>query len=318
MTRTALHLLIFAAASTAAAAEPSPMVERFLHAGDFANGFLELEKRIAVEPTDDQARFGLGVLQVVRGVERLGRSLHQYGVVSENADAPIVRLPVPKNPTPSMIDYTLFRRILDDFRSDVAEAEKTLAGVRDDKVALPLRLSAIRLDFDGDGQASDRFADLLTNRRQWNPEFLTKNPEFLVRFDRGDVAWLRAYCNLTCAIVDFQLAFDLKTTFDLNSAQLFAKPKNPFAGPTTERWRASREAMNVVAVAEPLRLSRFRNHLLQVCSLNRETWRFIGEEKDDDAEWLPNPDQTGVLGLPVRQEMIDAWLGMIEQFEGML
>src|SRR5262249_12535087 len=65
-------------------------------------------------------------------------------------------------------------------------------------------------------------------------------------------------------------------------------------------------------------LSRFRKHMLQVCALNRETWRFIRAETDDDHEWLPNPKQKGVLGLPVRDEMIDGWLAMIDELEQML
>ena len=68
----------------------------------------------------------------------------------------------------------------------------------------------------------------------------------------------------------------------------------------------------------PARLGRFRKHLIQVAALNGETWRHIRAETDDDHEWLPNPKQKGVLGLPVRDELIDAWLGMMAELEALL
>ncbi|SRR5229473_179930 len=73
-----------------------------------------------------------------------------------------------------------------------------------------------------------------------------------------------------------------------------------------------------VKVKEPARLGRFRKHLLRVAELNRETWKFIRAETDDDHEWLPNPKQKGVLGLPVRNEMIDSWLAMMGELEALL
>src|SRR5262249_193239 len=69
---------------------------------------------------------------------------------------------------------------------------------------------------------------------------------------------------------------------------------------------------------EPARLGQFRHHLLKVVDLNRETWKHILAETDDDHEWLPNPRQTGVLGLPVREGMIDAWLAMMAELEARL
>jgi hypothetical protein len=58
--------------------------------------------------------------------------------------------------------------------------------------------------------------------------------------------------------------------------------------------------------------------LLKVAELNRETWKHVRAETDDDHEWLPNPRQEGVLGLPVRNEMIDAWLAMMAELEALL
>jgi hypothetical protein len=60
------------------------------------------------------------------------------------------------------------------------------------------------------------------------------------------------------------------------------------------------------------------HHLEQMLAQSRESWKFILAETDDDHEWIPNPRQTGVLGVPVRQEMVDGWLEFIEEAEALL
>src|SRR4029079_229014 len=89
---------------------PPPLIEQYLHSGELAKGEQALEAALATNPRDDQIRFGLGMLKFVRGVERLGQSLYEYGVKSESTDIPFLRLPVPKNPEPAPITYTALRR----------------------------------------------------------------------------------------------------------------------------------------------------------------------------------------------------------------
>jgi HEAT repeat protein len=296
---------------------PRPLVEKYLHAGELAKGEQALEAALAVASGDDQLRFSLGVLQFIRGVERLGQSLYRYGVRPTNI--PFVRLPVPKNPAPAVIRYSAFRHMLDDFHRDLSEAEVTLAGVTDDRVKLPVRLAGIRLDLDGKGKPTDRFIDLMQTIMHQEFRFLETNPDFLVCFDRGDVAWLRAYCHLLMGMLDFYLAFDTEALFDLSADELFARPEKTWQGTEAEKRRELVEGLaSVIRVKEPVRLGRFREHLVKVAKLNRETWRYILAEKDDDHEWLPNPQQTGVLGLPVRREMIDGWLAAIAEVEALL
>jgi hypothetical protein len=302
------------------AAEPAlTLVEKYLHSGELAPGERALQRAMELLPKDDQLRFALGALQFVRAVERLGRSLHKYGVNSEISDIPILRLPVPNNPAPSPVTYTDFCAILDQFRGDLSVAEVTLRGVTDDRVKLPIRLARIRLDLRGDGNATDLFIDIMKKiMRQQKFDFLRENPDFLVCFDRGDVAWMRAYCHLIMGMIDFYLAFDTEKLFDLSARDLFANPKNAFKGNEDERRRILQESWKVMAVREPARLSSFRRHFIKVAELNRETWKHIRAETDDDHEWLPNPKQNGVLGLHVSDEMIDRWLAAVREVETLL
>ncbi len=304
-----LGIAILGLAATISAAEP-PLVEKYLHSGELAKGEQALEAALVAAPKDDQVRFGLGVLRFARGVERLGQSLHEYGSKADNPNLPFLRLPVPVNPDPAPISYHVFRRILDDLIRDLSAAEETLAGVTDDNVKLPLRLAAVRLDLTGAGKPTDSLIDIMKRLMRQQFDFLKDNPEFRVHFDRGDVAWFRAYCHLLCAMADFYLAFDLEGLFNQHGKDHFARLKKPLAEPDAN-------VLEVIAVKEPARLGRFRKHVLKVCELNHETWKFIRAEKDDDFEWLPNPKQKGVIGLPVRDEMITAWLGMIDELEAL-
>jgi hypothetical protein len=314
MSRSALVVLFAAALGSGVRAADTPLVEKYLHSGELAKGEQVLERAIDADPKDDQARFGLGVLRVVRSVERLGQSLYEYGVKSESTSVPFLRLPIPKNPDPVPISYPALRRMFERFVTDLDGAERTLAGVTDDKVKLTLRLADVTLDLDGDGKPTDKFIDLLKKLLGVQRfDFLAKNPAFQVTFDRGDVAWLRGYCHLLSAMLDFYLAFDLKLIFDMHGADHFAKPKND-PKPGDAFW----QLLTRIDVPEPARLGSFRKHMVKVCELNRETWRFVRAETDDDHEWLPHPKQKGVLGLPTRDDMIDGWLKAIDELDGLL
>ena len=50
----------------------------------------------------------------------------------------------------------------------------------------------------------------------------------------------------------------------------------------------------------------------------KELWKFVLAETDDDNEWIPNPKQTGVVGVKVTQEMVDAWLETLDEVEQVL
>lgn len=317
--RMLLTLMFLASACAGACTAPEPpLAEKYLHSGQLALGEQALEKALAANPNDGQAQFGLGVIRLVRGVERLGQALHEYGLKPENSGIPFLRLPLAKNPDPAPITYYAFRRVLDDFHRDLALAEATLKAVNDDQVKLPLRLAGVRLDLDGDGQATDKLMDVLKRIMPGQDfGFLGNNPEFLICFDRGDVAWMRAYCCLLMGMLDLYLAYDGEELFDLTAGDLFARPKKPFTGDAAERNRRFGKLLDTIVLKEPARLGRFRKRIVQVAQLNREAWRHIRAETDNDHEWLPNPKQVGVLGLPVRDEMIDGWLAMLAEAEAL-
>jgi hypothetical protein len=308
-------LALFTAALTAiparAAEPPPPLAEKYLHDGKFGDGETASLLALDANPNDDEARFGLGAIQFVRAVENLGRSLYEYGAVSDKSTQPFLRLPVPRNERSSTISYKALGRVLDTFAADLGRAEATLAGVKDDNVKLRLRLAKITLDFTGTGKQRTTLIDLLNKLNGGRFNFQKANPDFRVHFDRGDVAWLRAYCHLLSAMVEGYRAVDEEAGFEERMKDIFAKVEAP--AKTTDPDR-----INALKVVDAPRLRRMRLHLVAVCELNRETWEYIRKETDDDFEWLPNPKQTDQLGLPLTDERINGWLAMMEQWEGLL
>ena len=114
------------------------------------------------------------------------------------------------------------------------------------------------------------------------------------------------------------LSVDFQTEFEHNESGGFPKVLPKFAGSPEERKAILAESRTKLRIAEPARLGRVREHFLEVAKLNREAWRHIRAETDDDHEWLPNAKQASAIGLPVRDAMIDGWLETMDEFEKLL
>jgi len=311
-----------------------PLVEKYLHDGKLAEGEKALLDELGRNPKDDEARFGLGALQFVRSVERLGQSLYRFGLRSElgqNLPIPFLRLPIPTNPKPQTITYDDARLTLKHFIDDLTKAEATLAMVRDEQVKLPLRIGLIRLDLKGNGEAGERFI-ALANRIMGRPANAAGDEDILVVFDRGDVAWMRGYCHLLMALAEIGLAYDGQELFDCTAHLFFAKPKTPhkFLGALKQGsgiWDVGgMDIVDVIAlvhllrmpIKEKARMKTALTHLEKMLALGKESWRYILAETDDDHEWIPNPRQKGALNIRVTQEMVDRWLEFIDESEALL
>jgi hypothetical protein len=165
---------------------PPPLVEQYLASGELSQGVAALQVALEDNPADDQLRFELGLLQLVRGVERLGQSLYEYGSKSD-VNVPFLRLPVSENPTPSKVTHQQVRRTLDDFQRDLSIAEHTLSEIQNETVQLPIHLKNVRLDLDCDGERTDELVDVIQKITRQRLVLLETNPDFRICLDRGDV-----------------------------------------------------------------------------------------------------------------------------------
>ena len=310
---------------------PAPLVEKYLQEGKLQAGQEALLARLRTVKSDSQARFGLGVLQFLRGVERLVQDLYRYGL-SDFSDykraVPIFRLPLKTNPAPEVLSYSKARLIVQTFLANLTAAEATLSQINDADVKLPLHFGLIRLDLDGDGRADENESlwNLYSRLNGSGSLSEKKATEFLICFDRGDVHWLRGYCHLLMAMCEICLAHDTREMFECTAHLFFAKVETPckflsngkhlFAAHENVDFSDLVAFVHLIrwSVAEPERMEAALHHLEAMVAQSKEMWKWILLETDDDHEWIPNPRQTGVIpGVQVTDQMIGAWIDLMNQ-----
>jgi len=318
----------------AAAPAKTPDVDKLLQKGNLPAVETRLKQHLSDNPKDDNARFGLGAVQFLRGIERLVQSLHKYGLRSRARFVPFLRLPAPRNIEPEEIRYEHMRRIYEELQADLTKAEKTLAGIKRKDVTLPLHFGLIRMDLNGDGQAEDRetlwkiYANL-TRARNVNA---AQAKQFVIIFDRGDVHWLRGYCHLLLGLTDFILAHDWKDNFD-RTAQLFFKSVDSAYAYLRRSEEDSRRMFDSVDIAdaiafihlirfdvkEPKRMKSALLHLETMIAQSRLCWKHVEAETDDDNEWIPNAQQTGVIpGVRMTAARIKTWKEFLDEADAIL
>jgi hypothetical protein len=321
-----LGLMLAALLSPSAAPPgPGPLAARYLYAGDLLAGEKALVARLKEEPADDEARFGLGVIRFLRGVERAAASVHAHGPTKNASllftlfglrlDTSAIK-PVAK---PKRMTYAALRNIVQAFVEDVNGAEKTLAGVKDAKVKLPLFVGRIQVDITGRGERL-RAVSLLTGDQREAAKGL------LITFDRSDVCWLRGYCHLIAAIGEVFLSLDTEDIYTTVAHLLFADVDTPEVARLASGTSLVVPGVGVMPadifldlvnlpVSEPARLKKALAHLESAVAQAKEMWTHILAETDDDHEWVPNPRQRSVVPVRVSAEMIQAWRAVLDDLE---
>jgi hypothetical protein len=313
------------------AADPAP--ESYLVGGKLAEGEKALRERLEKNPRDDKVRFALGGAQFLRGLERIGQSLHEYGLREQNVlgmNIVVLNLPFGKNEHPKKLTYEKARSIVQDWIGDLDAAEKTLSTITDAAVALPVQVDQISFDVGNSAQPVRLLEVLAVTGLAPREGGRAYNDPILIRFDRTDVAWLRAYCHLLSAIGNVVLAHDGRDLFDHTAHLFFADVDTPY--PFLKLRTNSGEGWDVgyisdliaaihllrLPVVEPARMKAALSHLEQVIALSREMWKFALAETDNDHEWIPNPKQKGPFGVTITQQQVDAWMKFLEESEGLL
>ena len=340
MRRKALCAVAVLALALAAGRAPAaaPLAEKYLLDGKLADGAKALQDRLKEDPKDDQARFGLGVVQFLQTFEHLGGSLHKYGLRTEKSflhPPPQLKEFLPQNPNPETLTYAAARQIVQTFIDDLVKAEATLAVVKDPDVKVPLHVALIKIDPFGQGKPIS--AAFLFGRLDGMSDEARKQAENLViGFDRGDVSWLRGYCHILAAWGELLLAVDGQEAFECSAPLLFEKVDTPHTFLMENRrsfdqagfgWEDHPLWSDVISffhhmarlqIKEPARTKAALEHLEAGVAQAKDMWKYILAETDDDNEWIPNPHQTGVLGVKVTQEMVDSWLETLDEAEQIL
>lgn len=300
--------------------------------GEAAEGLKDL-----VVAGEAKAKAGVGALAFVGAMERLGQSFYRYGMRLPEARemgmfGPMMRLPIPANPTPEKLTYPAFRVVLENFVGDLDRADANMAALGDMEVKLPVDFTAIRLDFNSNG-AQDPGETLgevmLAVASQTGTQQMP--PAFKMNFDTADIYWLRAYSRLISSMAQFLLAHDFEQSFNA-SALLFFPGAGDGTAELLEKNRSTRpfvsgEIGDVIAmlhlaswpVIDEAKREDVRKRLVAVTELAPKTWAAARKETDDDLEWLPNAKQKqGITGTVLTDQEIDGWLTVMAELNGIL
>jgi hypothetical protein len=357
---TSVVLLTVCFVSASFAAEKEAAVVSHLKKGDLTGGQEALETQLKKTPDDADARFSLGIVQFLGGVERLSQSLYKHGLQPGGPRIPFLRLDIPVNRDPEPIDYVKLRKIFERFAADLEDVDETLQKVDDPEVKVRIPIGLIKLDLDGDGKASNEetFWRLFVSvagpqlqaarpvpaalpREDGQPPAEDKPREpsdeekaFEVAFDQADVHWFRGYTHVLRALLEANLAYDGETLFKQTGHVFFAGAKPPYAFlKSADRQKdedditgmASQIADVIAAIhlmnlkaSEPDRLKASHKHFLAMIEQSRECVRLAGKETDNEREWIPNAKQQSVVPMQVTAEQIEAWGGVLDEWEALL
>lgn len=338
--KTILLSIFLSFTSASYAGEAADQTRQILESGKLVEGEKIIVSRLAKTPSDNELRFGLGLIRFTRAIERYAQSQYKYGLrPPKNSQIPFLRFPVPENPNPEALTYETQRDVFKTLLADLEQVDLILGAIGDAPVKIKLNLSNIKFDLRNDGKAdeSGRLASIISSLQMMMPPSQETIEPFEVAFDTSDVYWLRGYTHLTSATLEFLLAHDWHITFE-QSGRLFYPKTTPYSFdeasqiPNNERSRSfigsNFEIADLIAllhkirwpVAEPERMKAAHTHFKQVISLGRLTWKSILAETDDDSEWIPSPTQKGgvLRGMPIGQEQVDEWLATLNDFDAML
>lgn len=320
------------------AGEAADYTREALTKGQWDEADQELSRRIAADAGNDEARFGLAMVRFARAIEKFGRHQYRHGLNPDPvAEMPLMRFPLPHNPKPELLTYETQRAALQALLDDLAQVDKTLAGMQGKDVKIVLDLEKVRLDFaPGTGDAGTK--TLMNLIRAINPAIRfsfvpeTAAAAFEVAFDNADVIWLRGYCHLLSAGLEFVLAHDWRDTFNMGGSLFYPSltanvGRSPLAtGPGNSNMENRiADAVALIhqirwPVAEAERLKQTREHLKQVVALSRRNWQIILAETDDDREWIPSPAQKNAAlpTMTISAERVAAWMNALDAFDAVL
>lgn len=298
-----------------------------------------LAKHLESNPTDDNARFALGMVRFLRSGERMLADIYLHGGFNSVVGATMM-MDMGRGPNfafnldPLPISNDEWRAKVQRWIDDVRLAEETLAAITTDdvKIRVPIGLTPMDLNADGvTGDGERLWQYFIFVQRRFTPR-PADAAAFEIAFDRGDVEWLRGYCNLCMAAGEFILAHDTRDIFERVGHLIFPKNQTPYEylkGPRAVFTPTQDlDVADVVAFIHLIRLpvvdqpclERVRLHLLQTITLGKRMWAYYDAETDDDREWIPNPTQSNVVmpNARINAEQREVWLQTLDEGEALL
>lgn len=293
----------------------------------------ELESADA-SPDRDMALAGLRFLS---GVEQAYQARWKSGATGLIFPLPMIGTMLPENPNPEPLSADFMNKLAESLGSTMEDARDVIPA---EDGAVVLRLSDLWLDVNVDGKRSSD-EDLLKLAGldvMGEPQDRAGDE---IRFDASDAHWLRAYTHLVQAVSTTILAFnpepELARSIELNQAinqQMTDWSEHSEQSPDADPSGAMPNALatgfgpmiDKIAIAlqtlrhEPdaSKIDEAVEHIRAMIAANREFWKAVATETDDDREWIPNDKQKAALGFELPKGAGDAWLQVLSDAEEVL
>jgi hypothetical protein len=288
-------------------------------------------------PHTEAEVFAIGALHFLAGIEGALQRQWQTGMdqtlgdVGAELGIPLLRLPVPPNPTPQPFSGVLVSRLFADLDADMQAARTALDTLPPDKeFGLDISFSDIWFDVNMDGarDPSEGGLQILGPQLmgwQWvEPD--PAAPPIVIRFDAADAAWLSAYTHVLSGLANTILAYDPAASIDRVIAAKAAlkmppPPMDSYDYDASFGQFADAFAMLEGAVNQPPDTARAKvakEHFLAMIADNRRFWAAVAKETDNDREWIPNDHQTAALGFTLPMGTGRTWLVVLANGEALL
>ncbi|MEM9939561.1 MAG: hypothetical protein AAF768_11980 [Pseudomonadota bacterium] len=272
---------------------------------------------IEARPDAPEHQFLIGGLEFLSATEAIMQVRYQNSAQSL-AILPGMRNELPGNPD-GVFDPAFLETAMNDALVHLARAETALAMAGDD-FALEFPLTAIWFDMNQNG-----------TKEVWETGLAVMNSlnaapgadfDGIIRFDTADAHWLKAYVHVMAGMAELTLAADPTPAI---RAVYEGREKMDAIG-TIEGIFLSNDDIDSIAavlltlrgVPDQARTREAHRHFKEMISENKAFWASVMEETDNQAEWLPNPNQQSAFGIEVTADLAAGWQSVLEEIEALL
>jgi hypothetical protein len=282
--------------------------------------------------TDDE-NFMLAVAHFLRGIETCFQERYRTGLNDTELAMPGLSLPLPANPDPDPMPPETIADIFETLSFHMVLARNALDDIKGD-VSVSLDLNDLWFDVNNDRMRNgdeDLFTlGLLSMVGTISPRQLSELeqlPEIPpVVFDTADVAWLHAYTHLLSGTANMVLAFDPTKAIQSvgegsNQMAVLNKGKPPILWAGVDDQTITLIAIVLAALEQqpdPARTRAAHMHFTKMIEQNAIFWDAVATETDNNAEWVPNPNQTSALPISVPDGTGDAWKNVLSEASDIL
>lgn len=254
-------------------------------------------------PQDPAERFLRAGAHFLRGTEIVLQARYQVGLTDTVAMFPFLRQPLPRADAPRPMPAGLVGKTLEAALREFAAARDILDGLpQGAEFKASVDLSHLWFDIDASGTRGngESLAEVVTSLGA-----MPHGEGAVIAFDNADAAWLDAYAALLSGVSQAVLSRKPDTEVDavLEARRHFLANRT---GVTMDGMipDGALDAAGMVLGAlgqdpDASRSRAARKLFLDVIASNRVFWDLAFRETDDDREWLPNPNQSPVLGATI-------------------